>query len=203
MSRLSKAFLIYMMAIFPIGLIAQNQNIEDRIEKVKRQRLKSGYEPWNFCFVDGLPKTQILTDSLNGFSISFPSSYNLDVLSKDGFRIMRSEPTQAIRDTNILMEVWAKAKDKTELEDIFYQAIHSHLKNETPFRIGTENINGEMQYWMETYNVEADAPWELTFYIRQPNTKSTILVKQKSFKKEEYRQDFCVYGSLIRSIKWL
>lgn len=191
------------MAVFSFGLIAQNQNIEDRIEKIKSQHLKSGYEPWGLCFVEGIPKTQNITDSINRFSILVPSGYNLNILERDGFRIMQFESNKGASESNIVMKVWVKPNDKIRLGDIFDQAIDSHVKNKIPFRIGTENINGEPTYWMETYNSKKDKLWELTFYIKHPSTESTILVKQKSFRKKKYHQDFCVYGFLIRSLKWL
>lgn len=198
MCKLVKIFLTYLLATFSFGLIAQN-----KVDIIKSERLQSGYEPWNFCFVDGLPKTQSITDSINGFSISVPNGHNLTIGKTDGFRTLKFMPIKSTSESNILMEVWVRPKDNIKLENLFNQAIDYNSKNKIPFRIGTEIINQKPSYWMETYNAEMDKLWELTFYFKQPNTESTILIKQKSFKKKKYRQDFCIYGYLIRNLRWL
>ena len=204
MFKISTAFLTYFVALSSIGLIAQGSDIKNKMERIKSERLNSGYEPWNLCYVDGILDTQTVTDSLSGFSILVPDSHNLNLYEKDGFNIMQYKPKEETSKSDIVMEIWVKPNDLNKLENTFDKAITLLLQKKIPFRIGTQEINGALTYWIESYHGKNrnDKFWEVTFYSKQPISKSTILIKQKSFKKKRYHQDFCLYGSLIRNLKW-
>ncbi len=184
---------------------SQDDTASDRIRKIKKERLQSSYETWNDCYINGLLDTRDIEDSIHGFSIVVPRGHHLKIYKKDHFRIMRFYPDIEKSKSDIVMEIWFNTKKPIDAEASFDQAIGFCLDNKFGLRIGTQEIAETLSYWIESYNKEATDGrfWEVSFHIQNPKSRNTIIIKQKSNKKRRYSQDFCLYGSMIKQLKWL
>lgn len=203
MIRESRIPVLLLIIYFPTILAAQTSDTLNKVKDLKTKSLETGYEPWSLCYPDSPLQSQSVIDSVYGFQIQIPDGHNLNIIQKEDYKIMQYRPNKSASKSDVSMEIWVKPKDTMNLEAVFNKTLNSHDKHEIPFRIGTETIQETLTFWMETHDAKKHNHWELTFYFKHPKTKSTILIKQKSKKKSNFHQDFCLHGAFIRSLRWL
>ena len=203
-----KRIVLVVVSTFLSSIIsAQHSNIQKKILKLKSERMESGYDTWNTCYIDGMLDTRSLTDSVYGYSIEIPNGHEMVNYQINEYNVSRFEPNPEKSKSKIVLEIWAQKASEQSLEEIFDHEIEMHLNNNMGLRIGrigTEKINENNTYWLESYHKRPDLKsyWEVSFYSQQSDSKTIVIVRLQSFKKSDYKKDFCLFGQLPRSLNF-
>lgn len=185
---------------------AQAQIDSTNLKELKDRKMKSRDPFWSYCFIDGKIESQTLVDSINKYSIKVPSNYDLTVFANEKFDTYQLKShKKKVKNTSPIFEIRIGKSISGDLEKYFDKVLIKVIGEKRLVTFGKENTNENTSFWIETLSPknDADVKRELNYYSINPENRKIFYIAIKSYQKKRSNPDLCVFGMLIRNLKWI